>query len=76
MSIRINGSLTETIGRADRNEPLWDDCSRLLATEGRRSVEPMAAVTDPGHVSGQHQNLLHFVANSPWSDEEVLGVSR
>src|SRR5258708_20328395 len=32
----------------------------------------MAAVTDPGRVSAQHQKLLHFVANSPWSDERVL----
>src|SRR5258708_32235785 len=32
----------------------------------------MAAVTDPGRVSAQHQKLLHLVANSPWSDERVL----
>src|SRR5215475_14781664 len=34
------------------------------------------AVTDPGHVSAQHQKLLHFVGNSPWSDEEVLAKVR
>ena len=68
--------LTKVIGHADRNEPLWDYCARLLATEGRRSVEPMAAVTDPGCVSAQHQKLLHFVANSPWSDERVLSKVR
>ena len=66
------GELTKVIGHADRNEPLRDYCAGLLATEGRRSVEPMAAVTDPGRVSAQHQKLLHFVANSPWSDERVL----
>ena len=66
------GELTKVIGHADRNGPLRDYCAGLLATEGRRSVEPMAAVTDPGHVSAQHQKLLHFVANSPWSDERVL----
>jgi SRSO17 transposase len=79
IAVRFNayvGALTETIGHADRNEPLRDYCSGLLATEGRRSVEPMAAVTDPGHVSAQHQKLLHFVANSPWSDEEVLAKVR
>jgi SRSO17 transposase len=78
IAVRFNayvGALTETIGHADRNEPLRDYCSGLLATEGRRSVEPMVAVTDPGHVSAQHQKLLHFVANSPWSDEEVLATS-
>src|SRR5258708_4344542 len=58
--------------RLGEREPLRDYCAGLLATEGRRSVEPMAAVTDPGRVSAQHQKLLHFVANSPWSDERVL----
>jgi SRSO17 transposase len=66
------GALTKVIGHADRNEPLRDYCAGLLATEGRRSVEPIAAVTDPGCVSVQHQKLLHLVANSPWSDERVL----
>src|SRR5947209_799563 len=28
-------------------------------------------MTDPGHVSTQHQKLLHVVANSPWSDEST-----
>src|SRR5262245_16028968 len=69
-------ALTKVIGHADRNEPLRDYCAGLLATEGRRSVEPMAAVTDPGCVSVQHQKLLHFVANSPWSDERVLAKVR
>src|SRR5260370_31102768 len=66
------GELTKVSGHAERNGPLRDYCAGLLATEGRRSVEPMAAVTDPGRVSAQHQKLLHFVANSPWSDERVL----
>jgi SRSO17 transposase len=48
----------------------------LLAAEGRRSVEPMAAVTAPAGVSAQHQKLLHFVANAPWSDEAVLAKVR
>jgi SRSO17 transposase len=47
-----------------------------LAAEGRKSVEPMAAVTAPDEVSVQHQKLLHFVANSPWSDEQVLAKVR
>jgi SRSO17 transposase len=32
----------------------------------------MAAVTAPAGVSAQHQKLLHFVANSTWSDSAVL----
>ena len=70
------GELTKMIGHADREGPLRDYCSGLLATEGRRSVEPMAAVTAPAHVSAQHQKLLHFVANATWSDELMLAKVR
>ena len=67
---------TKVIGHADREGPLRDYCSGLLATEGRRSVEPMAAVTAPARVSAQHQKLLHFVANATWSDEQMLAKVR
>src|ERR1700756_1358645 len=70
------GELTKVVGHADRAGPLRDYCSGLLAAEGRRSVEPMAAVTAPGRVSVQHQKLLHFVAEGAWSDEEVLAKVR
>jgi SRSO17 transposase len=68
--------LTSVIGHADRAAPLKSYCTGLLAAEGRRSVEPMAAVTAPAGVSAQHQKLLHFVANSPWSDAAVLAKVR
>ena len=68
--------LTSVIGHADRAVPLRDYCVGLLAAEGRKSVEPMAAVTAPAGVSAQHQKLLHFVANAPWSDERVLAKVR
>jgi SRSO17 transposase len=68
--------LTKVIGHADRKGPFRDYCAGLLATEGRRSVEPMAVVTDPGHVSTQHQKLLHLIANSLWSDEKMLAKVR
>jgi SRSO17 transposase len=64
--------LTSVIGHADRAAPLRDYCVGLLAADGRKSVEPMAVVTAPARVSAQHQKLLHFVANGPWSDERVL----
>src|SRR5215813_7223223 len=66
------GELTKVVCHADRGKPLRDYCSGLLTTEGRRSVEPMAAVTAPARVSAQHQKLLHFVANATWSDEQML----
>jgi SRSO17 transposase len=68
--------LTSVIGHADRAGPLRDYCVGLLAAEGRKSVEPMAAVTAPAEVSAQHQKLLHFVANAPWSDDRVLAKVR
>jgi SRSO17 transposase len=68
--------LTSVIGHSDRAKPLNDYCTGLLATEGRRSVEPMAAITAPAEVSAQHQRLLHFVADAPWSDEPVLAKVR
>jgi SRSO17 transposase len=43
--------LTGVIGHADRAAPLRDYCAGLLTAEGRKSVEPMAAVTAPAHVS-------------------------
>jgi SRSO17 transposase len=42
----------------------------------RKSVEPMAAVTAPARAAAQHQALLHFVGNAPWSDEAVLAKVR
>jgi SRSO17 transposase len=42
----------------------------------RKSVEPIAAVTAPRRVGAQHQSLLHFVANAPWSDQAVLSKVR
>jgi DDE superfamily endonuclease len=70
------GELTSVIGHADRARPLNDYCAGLLVSEGRRSVEPIAAVTAPHEASVQHQRLLHFVANAPWSDEPVLAKVR
>ena len=58
--------LTSVIGHEGRTAPLHDYCLGLLATDGRKSVEPMAATTAPAKVSVQHQKMLHFVSNSPW----------
>ena len=68
--------LVEVIGHADRVGPLRDYCVGLVMPGARKSVEPMAAVTAPARVAAQHQSLLHFVGNAPWSDERVLGRVR
>ena len=68
--------LVEAIGHADRAVPLRDYCLGLLIPGERKSVEPMAAVTAPARVAAQHQSLLHFVGNAPWSDDRVLAKVR
>src|SRR4029434_5533608 len=64
--------LSEVIGHADRAGPLRDYCTGLLMPAERKSVEAIAGVTAPARVAAQHQSLLHFVANAPWSDAAVL----
>src|SRR3974390_3846466 len=66
------GGLVSVIGHADGARPLFDYCIGLIMPGERKSVEPMAAVTAPDRTASQHQSLLHFVGQSPWSDEGVL----
>src|SRR5262245_36632026 len=68
--------LVGVIGHADRARPLWDYCTGLMLPGERKSVEPIAAVTAPARVAAQHQSLLHFVNQAPWSDEKVLAKVR
>jgi len=68
--------LVGAIGHADRAAPLRDYCLGLLMPGERKSVEPMAAVTAPARVAAQHQSLLHFVGNAPWSDQRLLAKVR
>ncbi|MGA8772383.1 MAG: IS701 family transposase [Rhodomicrobium sp.] len=64
--------LASVIGHKDREKPLRDYSRGLLTASGRKSVEPLAAVTAPAEVAAQHQSLLHFVGKAPWPDSEVL----
>src|SRR6202045_503842 len=64
--------LASVLGHADRVRPFEDYCVGLLSAEGRKSVEPLAAVTAPERTAAQHQSLLHLVAQAPWSDDAVL----
>jgi SRSO17 transposase len=68
--------LASVLGHADRVRPFADYCVGLLSAEGRKSVEPLAAVTAPERTAAQHQSLLHLVAQAPWSDQAVLGRVR
>ena len=64
--------LAQAAGHADRNLPLRNYCTGLLLDGERKSVEPMAARLAPDHVLAMHESLHHFVAQSPWSDAEML----
>jgi len=64
------------IGHQDRAGPLRDYCVGLIMPGDRKSVEPMAAMTAPERTAAQHQSLLHFVGQGPWSDEKLLAKVR
>src|SRR4051812_22019089 len=68
--------LGSELGHADRIGPLRDYCTGLILPGERKSVEPMAARTDPARTAAQHQSLLHFVGVATWSDENVLAKVR
>lgn len=68
--------LALTMAHADRVEPLRAYCSGLVAPGEAKSVEPIAALTDPENVSAQHQSLLHFVGQARWSDYAVMAEAR
>ena len=63
----------EGLGRTERKVCMKHYCSGLMMTLKRKSFEPLAAAIDPLHVQARHQSLQNFVADSPWSDEGVLG---
>jgi SRSO17 transposase len=69
-------ALVGVIGHADRAGPLRDYCKGLVVASGRKSVEPMAAITAPERTPAQHQSLLHFVGQGAWSDGAVLAKVR
>ena len=64
--------LIKVIGHADQANLLRDYCLGLLMPLERRSVEPMAAVTEPSRVAAKHQSLLHLVGQAPRSHEAVM----
>ena len=65
--------VSQGIGRSERKASLRDYCQGLMLPLKRKSMEPLAAALDATHVRARHQALQQFVADSPWSDEAVLG---
>ncbi len=64
--------LALAVGHLDREEPLRNYCKGLLLDGERKSMEPMAARLAPDHVQRMHESLHHLVAQSAWSDADVL----
>lgn len=69
---RYIDQLCQVLGHQDRHAGFADYSRGLMLPIERKSVEPLAAHTDPLHVSSQHQSLHHLVAMSEWSDTAVL----
>ena len=69
-------AITNVLGRQGREEHFLDYSRGLIVTTGRKSVEPLAAITSPARVEPKHQSLLHFVGQSEWSDTDVLNKVR
>src|SRR5271170_760815 len=68
--------LASALVHKDREGPFLDYSRGLIVTTGRKSVEPLAAITSPARVEPKHQSLLHFVGQSEWSDTDVLNKVR
>src|SRR6267142_223439 len=68
--------LCQALGHRDRHRGFVDYSRGLMLPLERKSVEPLAAHTDPLHVSAKHQSLHHLVAQSEWSDKAVLKCVR
>ena len=68
--------LSACLGHQDRVIPFRSYCTGLLLDGERKSVEPMAAQLRPDRTSAEHQSLLHFVGQSPWSSDGLLRAVR
>jgi SRSO17 transposase len=69
----------EILGHDRRRASFATYALGLLGEAERKSIEPIAARSCPDveQVSAVHQQLQHFVAESPWSDRDVrLGAAR
>src|SRR5947209_10657144 len=64
------------LGHASRAASAQAYCTGLLLPGERKSIEPMAARLDPGHVQAKHQSLHHVVAQADWDDAAVLAAVR
>jgi SRSO17 transposase len=66
-------SIGEALGTDGRRASFAAYAMGLLGGAERKSVEPIAALAcaDPKRADAEHQRLLHFMVDSPWSDRAV-----
>lgn len=66
--------LSRELDHTDRIKPFRDYLAGLLLHGKRKSIEPIAAQIDPGHVRAKHQSLHHLIAVAAWNDRALLRV--
>jgi SRSO17 transposase len=61
------------LGRKGRRESFALYAEGILGDGERKSIEPIAAraCADPARANAEHQRLLHFALDAPWSDHAV-----
>src|SRR3954469_11047688 len=61
------------LGRKGRRESFALYAEGVLGDGERKSIEPIAAraCADPARADSEHQRLLHFALDAPWSDGAV-----
>src|ERR1700743_3501982 len=61
------------LGRKGRRESFALYAEGVLGDGERKSIEPIAAraCADPSRADAEHQRLLHFALDAPWSDDDV-----
>jgi SRSO17 transposase len=66
-------SIGAVLGRKGRRESFALYAEGVLGDGERKSIEPIAAraCADPARADAEHQRLLHFALDAPWSDEDV-----
>src|SRR5829696_6056605 len=63
----------QVLGRKGRRESFALYAEGIFGDSERKSIEPIAAraCADPARADAEHQRLLHFALDAPWSDHEV-----
>jgi SRSO17 transposase len=61
------------LGRKGRRESFAHYAEGVFGDGERKSIEPIAAraCADPERADAEHQRLLHFALDAPWSDDAV-----